>query len=231
MKTLEEHKRQWEEVKAGLTTAYSAINMVDKDSPYAKHARDFAQQLHSMIQQAWLADSPVISKPSHLKKPRKGGRPKVTYIDDEVAGKRLVDVIGHIIETRFENGRMILDNGQTVPPSQFFACVYSSVYEHGMSKSNNLKEFANIMRAGVEQVEMAENFTLQYDAIYSQTKKWNILASRSNPYDFVHIYSISYSDIGSDEKRKTELRYWKALYDAVDAILIDEGLFLLNVEN
>ena len=78
---------------------------------------------------------------------------------------------------------------------------------------------------------MAENFTLQYDAIYSQTKKWNILASRSNPYDFVHIYSISYSDVGSDEKRKTELRYWKALYDAVDAILIDEGLFLLNVEN
>ena len=61
MKTLEEHKRQWEEVKAGLTTAYSAINMVDKDSPYAKHAQDFALQLHSMIQQAWLADSPVIA--------------------------------------------------------------------------------------------------------------------------------------------------------------------------
>lgn len=128
---------------------------------------------------------------------------------------------------RIPDGELI-DNDTAIEYDLFYAQL---VYEHGMSKSNNLKEFANIMRAGVEQVEMAENFTLQYDAIYSQTKKWNILASRSNPYDFVHIYSISYSDIGSDEKRKTELRYWKALYDAVDAILIDEGLFLLNVEN
>lgn len=128
---------------------------------------------------------------------------------------------------RIPDGELI-DNDTAIEYDQFYAQL---VYEHGMSKSNNLKEFANIMRAGVEQVEMAENFTLQYDAIYSQTKKWNILASRSNPYDFVHIYSISYSDIGSDEKCKTELRYWKALYDAVDAILIDEGLFLLNVEN
>lgn len=226
MKTLEEHKRQWEEVKAGLTSAFSAINMVDKDSPYAKHAQNFAQQLHSMIQQAWLADSPVIYKPKPTKTTRKPGRPKIAYIDDEVMGKRLVDVIGHIIETRFENGRMVLDNGQTVPPSQFFACVYSSLYEHGISKANNMKEFANMMRAGAEKVDMAEAFTLQYDAVYSQAKKWTDLAARSNPYDFVHIYSISFSDIGNDENRKTELRYWKALYDAVDAILIDEGLFL-----
>lgn len=225
MKTIEEHRKQWEQVKSGLMAAYSAIDMVDKDSPYAKYAQDFAQQLHGMIQQAWLADAPAMVKPKVKKMPRKTGRPKVVYIDDEMVGKRLVDVIAHIIETRFENGKMILDSGNAVPPSQFFACVYSSVYEHGMSKANNLKEFARLMRLAVDKIGMTEEFTLQYDAICDQAKKWNALANNPNPYEFVHLYTLSSSNIVDDEKKRNEFHYWRFLYDAVTSILMDEGLF------
>lgn len=226
MKTLEEHKRQWEDAKAGLVAAYSALNLVDKESPYAKHAQDFAQQLHDMIQQAWLADAPsFVKKPEVKKASRRTGRPKVGYIDDELACKRLVDVIAHIIETRFEGGRMLLDNGDSVAPSQFFACVYSSVYEHGISKANNLKEFVKLMRSAVESIDMADDFTLKYDAIYDQTKKWNALSSTSRPYDFVHIYALASSCVRDDEKSRLEYQYWRSIYEAVDGILLDEGLY------